>query len=220
MKEPESLEKSFAVRMRLLRYSLGRGDGKPMLAKEFATKLGMPAPTFRAIESGLRKLTPADEKKITKVFGARWNKIRQGWYSATDPEIPFTRDIYVLYSFADAEGIDEAEYNFDRLKQALGLLLDNLPRTQYESALSILYKSILGMAQTTLPPDIFEAIEVYCVPLQKPPGLKPRVEPGTKTVQRQHGRIQRVRTKGTTFSPAGGKRAQKSAAASGVTKPK
>ena len=210
---PES-RPNYAARMRALRYILGK-DNKPLSGEEFAPMAGMKSGTLRAIEAGLRNLSAADEEQIADQLGAMWDEEKKGWYCVIAPHTPYTPDIQRLYQRGRVKGFSGRIPRGDDFQKILDVMWEHLPPGEFFSILIAIQRDILGAAKRSgVPPGVMEDL-IRLSPFDVPSLKAWDLQEGKKT-----SRHQRPAAKETTLSPDGGKSAQNSAAASGVTKPK
>jgi transcriptional regulator with XRE-family HTH domain len=205
---------NYAARMRALRYILGK-DNKPLSGEEFARMVGMKSGTLRAIESGLRNLSAADEEQIADQLGAMWDEEKKGWYCVIAPHTPYTPDIQRLYQRGRVNGFSGRIPRGGDFQKILDVMWEHFPPREFFLTLIEIQRRILGAAKRSgVPPEVMEELI----------GLLPFDVPSLKAWDLQEGKktssYQRPAAKETTLLPEGGKSAQNSAAASDVTTPK
>lgn len=206
---------NYPARLRALRHLLGR-NYKSIPGNEFATLSGMKPGTVRAIEAGLRPLNSGDESRIAELLGAIWRDEKNGWYCVSEPEKPYSAEYCQLYTDALAVGADQFEADSGAILYSLDALERALPPEEYRKALLRFHRFIVDYARAARVP--YEEIEF--IELMQPIKLPMPSRGASRATKKAERRRQQHASKETTFSPVGGKSAQNSAAASGVTKPK
>ena len=205
---------NYASALRGLRYILGK-DNKPLSGEEFAPMAGMKSGTLRAIEAGLRNLSAADEEQIADQLGAMWVEEENGWYCVIAPHTPYTPDIQRLYQRGRVNGFSGRIPRGDDFQKILDVMWEHFHPREFFSILIEIQRLILGTAKRSgVPPEAMEDL-IRLLPFDVPSLKAWDLQEAKKTSRRQP-----ARKKGTTLSPEGGKSAQNSPAASGVTKPK
>jgi hypothetical protein len=207
-------EPNYGARMRALRYILGE-DNKPLSGERFAPMAGMKSGTLRAIEAGLRNMSPVDEAQIADRLGAVWDEEKKGWYCVIAPHTPYTPDVLRVYQRGQVKGFSGRIPSGDDFQKILDVIWGQFPPREFFSTLIAIQRDILSAAKRSgVPPEVMEEL------LRLLPFDVASLKAWDLQQEKKTPRHQRPTAKGTTLSPDGGKSAQNSAAASGVTKPK
>jgi hypothetical protein len=134
-----------------------------------------------------------------------------------DAEKPYSAEFFRLYTGALAVGADQFEADSGAILSSLDALERSLPAGLYRRALLGVHRLILDYAREAK----LSREEIEFIELMQPLKIAGFPLRGVgRTTKKARAQRQRFAAKGTTFSPAGGKSDQNSAASSLETRPK
>ena len=150
-------EQTVPAQLRGLRLLLGRHN-KPISGRAFAELTRMSPATLRSAESGVRPLSPEDRRRIAYWIGAQWAEKEQRWVYVHDHRIPFTRELFELYSAVQFFHPHARDVETHMAALALIYLLHALPRDSYRYSLFRLHDRLLELA-AEFAPEVVPTLE-------------------------------------------------------------
>ena len=173
----------YASQLRSLRLILAE-NFRPISTENLAALAHIAPVSIRGVEAGRRQLNDEDRRNIEIYVGARWDEKSHEWVCASNPDVPFDRVEYLVYSANLESGRALTRSNQGPFSKALEILLDALPAKEANATMLKLHHELLAIAkQNNIEPGLIEEIE-RCRPFinpQEPRPVKNRTETKRKT---------------------------------------
>jgi hypothetical protein len=153
------IKEDFGAALRGLRLILGAGN-KALSGDRLSELCAIAPGTLNAAETGRRRLSEVDQRRIEIRLGAKWNSKKGCWVYRWDESIPYSREVYEQYVNDIVSDGQNRELEAEAVMRGVFYMLQRLPKLAYIQAMFELHDQLSALAaKLQAPSDVMEVLE-------------------------------------------------------------